>query len=89
MTTFVLSQEPAIKRDGKEPEDGRVILDVKEHGPLIGSIEADAITRTVQTEDGPVEKIMKSAWLVAREKVDESKFYHIENFGWLARKAEA
>ena len=82
MTTYILSQEPPIKRKGKKPEPGRIILDDAAHGSVIGIIEADAVVRVLQTPEGPVEKILKSAWRVAREKVDESKFHRIENLGW-------
>lgn len=76
MTDFILS----IDR-----ETGRAILDCESHGPVIGSIQANAITAMVKNSDGVMEeKIIKSAWRIAREKVDESKFYQVQNVGWFA-----
>jgi|GEM_PF-2582346 len=74
MTSFILSQE-----SGTEQEPGRVILDRSSHGVALGSISAKALT----DKNGG---IIQSAWSVARAKVDESKFYHIQNLGWFARE---
>lgn len=90
MTTFILSKqsltpsEAAIAAETGKEFLQRVILDSKEHGEVIGTIEAKAITRKVMIDGEWTEKIIQSAWSVAREKVDESKFYHIENAGWFA-----
>ena len=72
MTVFILS---------KEEKDSRVILDVRNHGIELGAIEADAVTEMANG----YERIICSAWKVARELVDESKFFHIENHGWFSR----
>lgn len=64
----------------KEGDDGRVILDEKSHGIEIGMIEADAEMRNG--------KIVRSAWCVARAKINESKFFRIENEGYFARETK-
>lgn len=83
MTIFILSQAPATHREGLKPVPVRVILDDRAHGAILETFETQAITQTIDTPEGPVEKVIKSAWRIAREKVDESKFYHVESFGWL------
>lgn len=89
MTTFLISQMLAQRREGKEPWPGRVILDTAPHGSVLGSVSAEAITKIVMTEDGPKEVIVKSAWRIAREKVKESDYYRIEGEGWFPMKEAA
>lgn len=87
MTTFILSQEPMPQIAGKKSEAGRVILDWQAHGDIIGTIEADDVTETYEVNGSLFTRIVVSAWRAAREKVDESKFFHIENKGWFYREA--
>ncbi|OGB23335.1 MAG: hypothetical protein A3I66_01330 [Burkholderiales bacterium RIFCSPLOWO2_02_FULL_57_36] len=86
MTTFILSEEPAINCNSNKPESGRVVLDWQAHGPVIGSFEGEPVTNAKGD-------VIKSAWQVARAKIDESKFYQVEHAGWFylesVRKARA
>jgi hypothetical protein len=87
MTTFILSQETMPQIEGKEPRVGRVILDWKAHGEILGTIDAEAITETYEAGGGLYARIVVSAWRVAREKVEEPMFYRIESEGWFHREA--
>lgn len=83
MTTFYLSLdgEPKFDKRGNE-YPRRVILDESAHGPIIGSIDAEADVFTYLAGDQLVTKVLKSAWLIAREKLDESKFFRIDGEGY-------
>lgn len=88
MPVFILSEEAltpaeaAISTETGKEFLQRVILDDREHGKVISTIEAEAVMRKVMINGEWTEKVIQSAWSVAREKVDESKFYHIENAGF-------
>jgi hypothetical protein len=62
---------------------GRLILDEVNHGDLIETVDADPIMGTAKDEKGkeyPI--IIKSAWRIAREKINDLKFVHEPNTGW-------
>jgi hypothetical protein len=82
---FILSQEPATTINGKA-YPGRVILDETSHGAVIGSFIGEAITKQVTIDGETFERVIKSAWCAAREKIDELKFYRDEGLGWFARE---
>lgn len=85
MSAFILSKLPVdfdyLCRSGKTVEEAmkeprRVILDRESHGEQIAVIEAEP-EKTGDT-------VIKSAWCVARDKVDESKLFRIHGEGWFA-----
>jgi hypothetical protein len=76
MTDFILSLDGEPKQDKRGKEyPRRAILDAIAHGPELQTIQAEPVMSAGRIITG-------SAWLVAREKIDESKFFRFENEGY-------